>query len=111
MINPITPGTAVAHKRGLIPDEVIKAFNDLIAIHFDGNRAEFRQEEAVRAILESGAVPDRQGVFDRHWLDVEPVYRAAGWTVAYDKPGYDKPGYNDPGCPVFTFTRPGRPGS
>lgn len=103
MTDPITPETAVAHKAARLPSEVIEAFNDLIAERFDGVSARFRQEDAVEAILAQGIAPDRQAVFDRHWLDVEPIYRAAGWNVTYEKPGF-----NEPGSPVFTFTRPSR---
>jgi hypothetical protein len=100
MTDPITPETAVAHKASRLPSEVIEVFNDLIADRFDGQSAQFRQEEAVEAIVARGVVPDRKAVFDRHWLDVEPVYRAAGWHVTYDKPGF-----NETYAATFTFTR------
>lgn len=29
-------------------------------------------------------------MLDREHLDVEDVYRAAGWEVTYDKPGYNE---------------------
>ena len=31
---------------------------------------------------------NRQTIFKNSWLDIEPIYRRAGWLVKYDKPGY-----------------------
>ncbi len=42
-------------------------------------------------------------VCDNHWLDVEDVYREAGWVVEYDKPGYCE-SYEA----TFTFKKDGK---
>jgi len=42
----------------------------------------------------------RDEVFDKGWLNIEPMYRAAGWKVVYDKPAY-----NESYEPTFTFTK------
>jgi hypothetical protein len=42
----------------------------------------------------------RQEVFDNQWLDIEDIYREAGWKVSYDKPAY-----NETYKAYFTFSR------
>jgi hypothetical protein len=32
----------------------------------------------------------RKDIFDKGWLDIEDIYRAADWVVAYDKPGFNE---------------------
>jgi hypothetical protein len=32
----------------------------------------------------------RQQVFDNNWLDVEDIFRKAGWKVNYEKPAYNE---------------------
>jgi hypothetical protein len=39
-------------------------------------------------------------IFDKHYLDVEDIYRGVGWIVEYDRPGYSE-GYE----PYFTFRK------
>jgi hypothetical protein len=98
MIEPIRPEEVAQRRLALVPEEVIEAFNDLIALKFDGTSATFRQEEAVEAIQVRLSI-SREGVFERQLLDVGPVYRAAGWRVTYDRPGLqDRSGF-------FTFER------
>jgi hypothetical protein len=90
MTDPVTPETVVAHKLSQVPDDVIKVFNDLIAVAFDGTSAVVYQDDAIEGIIAKGIARTGKEVADRHWLDIEPVYRASGWTVAYDKPGYNE---------------------
>lgn len=101
MREPIRPEEAAARKLDCLPEEVIDAFNDLIAMHYDGIQAMFSQEEIVNALVDRGVIQHPQEAFDRHLLDVEPVYRAYGWTVTYDKPAYNEPGRRA----WFTFAR------
>lgn len=99
-VNPITPDEAKARKETDIPDEVIEAFNELlIKNHSIGtNSIAIGQDEVVALIVKKGL--NRSDIFDKHWLDVEDVYRAAGWIVDYDKPGY-----NEDYSAYFTFKR------
>ncbi len=88
MIEPIRPDEVVSLKATQIPDQVIGVFNTLIAENWKGDRAAIKQD-LVMERLESLAIP-RHLAFANHWLDVEDVYRAAGWVVEYDKPGYNE---------------------
>lgn len=102
MTKPLRPEEVAAAKLAALPEGVIELFNELIAVHFDGRRATFNQAKVIHALLELGIAGSAQEIFDRHLLDVEPVYRAAGWMVTYDKPGF-----NEPGDAFFTFSQEG----
>ena len=90
MSKPITPDEAVAQKQGATPPEVFEAFNACIARHFDGNFARFTMAEAVGELKAHLPAELHAEIYRRRWLDVEPVYRAAGWRVKYDRPGYNE---------------------
>jgi hypothetical protein len=87
-VKPIRPDEVVALKATLIPDEVIEAFNELIAENMSGGSSSFTQDKVVTRILSKMPDTSRDALYDNHWLDVEDVYRAEGWKVEYDKPGY-----------------------
>lgn len=102
MIKPITPREVIGKKKELLPDAVLEAFNELIAKHWNNGEACFKQDEVVALIcqkleqeLNKGGSSDdnwmsvrKQEIFDNHYLDVEGIYRKAGWTVNYDSPAY-----------------------
>jgi hypothetical protein len=60
---------------------VFEAFNDLIAVHFDGDRAVIPLHE-VESRIRSRLSEDV--AFVRWWLDVEPYYEGAGWYVLFN---------------------------
>jgi hypothetical protein len=86
-VRPITPSDA-GEKR-VFPDGVLTAFNELIEANYDGGEAIVKQPDAVREIRRNMNCT-AQDVYDKGWLNVEDVYRAAGWKVEYDKPGYNE---------------------
>lgn len=86
MTNPITPQDVVTAKAASFPDEVIEAFNGLIAKKFSNGYANFTLSEAKSAI--NKLIGNR--LWDSDWLNVEEIYRNAGWDVSYDKPGYNE---------------------
>lgn len=95
-IKPITPAEVVDAKAESIPDEVFAAFNKCIAANWDGHQSTIKQSDVVTLI--------KQGnpglLLDYRCLDVEPIYRKAGWIVEYDKPGY-----NESYPATFTFKK------
>ena len=99
-MKPITPQEASQQRQTQIPDFVIDAFNKLIAKNYRNGRSEVIQNEVMLEILATDADLTRQTVFDNGWLDVEEVYRAAGWRVEYDKPAYCE-SYD----PFFVFSK------
>ena len=98
-VQPISP-SKVHHK---IPDAIIEAVNKLIQQKWSGKSAVIKQEE-ILAIVSSedpnDARPSVQTIFDRHYLDFEPLYRDAGWNVEYHKPDY-----TESFKPYFVFTK------
>jgi len=91
MIKPLSPSEAMKRKAESIPDYVLEGFNNIIAQKINNSKwARVTQNEAIEAILE--LAPEgvtRQTLFNNNWLDVEKIYRAAGWKVDYDKPAYN----------------------
>ena len=98
MSGPIKPSEVDALKQKSVPEEVFDAFNELIVEKIQHGRATIKQEDVVDRIVKKLPETDRPMIFNNGWLDVEPVYRAAGWSVSYDKPGY-----NESGSAFFTF--------
>ena len=80
-VKPITPDE-VAHE---IPDVIIEVVNTLIKEKWNGQKAHILQDEILLRL----SIP-RDEVFEKHWLDFEPIYREAGWHVIYDKPGFNE---------------------
>jgi hypothetical protein len=99
MIKPITPDEVVKvviHKaKAVIPEYVFEAFNYLISKNFGNGSATVMQNEVIDRIISKVNVHRHQSraitpeyLVDNHFLDVEDVYREAGWQVEYDKPAY-----------------------
>ena len=98
-VKPIKPTEVVKAKQTVFPDEVIEAFNELIVKDFRNGSAIVKQDE-VTALICSKMNIHSQEVCDNHWLDVEDVFRKAGWRVEYDSPAY-----NESYPATFTFTK------
>lgn len=92
LVKPITPKQARVIKVNSIPELVLEIFNEEIKKHLDScGRAIVWQDDVVKAILARyGHTISRQDIFDTGLLDVEPIYRQAGWKVTYNKPGYNE---------------------
>jgi len=98
MSGPIRPEDIPSEKVQSFPESVFEAFNELIVANIVDGRAMFTQENVIELMQKRGL--DRREIFDNGWLNVEEVYREAGWTVAYDKPGY-----NETYSATFTFRK------
>ncbi|MBI2326229.1 hypothetical protein HYU91_02465 [Candidatus Collierbacteria bacterium] len=96
-VRPLTPATVAKQKVESFPDAVIEAFNEAIAASYVNGRSSFTVGEVVKLMISKGL--KRAKIFDNNWLDIEEIYRKAGWTVEYDQPGY-----NETYEPNFTFT-------
>lgn len=93
MAGPIKPKDVVKRKAETIPEPVFDAFNELIVQNFNGRFANIKLKTAadlaLKKIRESGGPQySRQELYDLGFMDVEDVYRKAGWKVEFDKPGY-----------------------
>lgn len=81
-VKPITPGE-VYLAAPQVPDHVIETWNKLIAKNWDGRQATIMQKEAIKALGGTGGEK-------MAWLNIEEIFRQAGWVVEYDKPGYNE---------------------
>jgi methanogenic corrinoid protein MtbC1 len=115
MVKAVTPNEVAQLKGELFPPHVLQAFNELIATEFtDRSRTvTIFQEDIIQRIAErmfpemeqmepeqkEGVVNTvKSDIFKNGWLNVEEVYRAAGWNV-----NYTKPAYNETGRAYFSF--------
>lgn len=99
MIKPISPEEIQDKKNAAIPEEVLEVFNELIQKDWDGDQAVVYQHEAAD-LVGSKLGLTRQGVYDENLLDIEDIYRKAGWKVRYDKPSY-----TESGSPSWCFSK------
>jgi hypothetical protein len=95
-VKPITPDNLQARK----PYQIIETFNEFIQARWDGHRAKFEAKEIVTQICSRMKIPKTE-VYDKHYLDIEPVFEEAGWKVEYHKPAYNE---QHPFDPYFVFT-------
>ena len=86
-VKPISPDEILDARQAIIPDEVITVFNEMIVENWKGSYAHVDQDEVVNRIAVRMNV-ERQVIFDKGWIDVEPIFRNVGWKVEYDKPAY-----------------------
>jgi hypothetical protein len=87
-VRPLCPKEVVEKRKADIPDAVFEAFNELIAKNFNAAYAIVKQKEVVKLLVEKGL--KEKEIYEKHWLDVEELYRKAGWKVEYDKPAYNE---------------------
>lgn len=88
----LRPEHVSLEKQKHIPEFVFDAFNELIATGFNGRSARVEQKDVIERIqfyAGYGEI-DRQEIFDKGYLNIEDIYREAGWKVEYDKPGYNE---------------------
>ncbi|MCV9964272.1 hypothetical protein OIU34_20510 [Pararhizobium sp. BT-229] len=87
MAQPIRPEDVAEAKIGHIPGAVIEAFNKLIALNFSRGSATVRQNDVIVEITGTTEF-SRAEIFDKGYLNVEEIFRRAGWKVSYTKPDY-----------------------
>lgn len=97
MIKPISPDELIV----IVPDYVITAFNKLLQRKWDGVSVVITVDEAYKAIR---AECGRATKIETRWLNIEPLYRAEGWDVSYEKTGF-----NDASPDFFTFKKRRKP--
>ncbi len=90
VVEPIKPEDVSELKKERMPDGVIECFNELIADNLHGGSARFTQDKAVNALMRKLCLSEdkRNVIFENHYLDVEDIFRKAGWKVEFDKPAY-----------------------
>lgn len=101
MIKPFNPSEvakeSIDKKISNIPDFVIGAVNNLLALKYKDGTATFDQNEIIEEIQKSQDL-ERHEIYERKYLDFEEVFRKEGWNVTYHKGAY----YED-WTPYFVF--------
>lgn len=87
---PITPAEVVVKKQESIPDGIFEAFNELIAENFNGSESKFKLKDVVNLAVSKMPDVPKDTMFEKHYFDVEEIYRKAGWMVEFDKAGYNE---------------------
>lgn len=90
MIKPIIPADAEYQKNAFVPDEIIELFNKLIVEKYDGRRSRFSQEEILSLVVKNTNFIAGD-VYRNRYLDVENLYRQAGWFVEYFHNEFNEP--------------------
>lgn len=88
MVEPISPSDV----KKFIPDFIIETVNKLIVEKWDGDKAIILQDDIMDIVSSNDPdinKPSRREVFDKGWLDFEPLYREKGWDVEYDEHRYN----------------------
>jgi hypothetical protein len=110
-VEPIRPEEVGNAKLTAFPNEVIQAFNTLIARNFYNGSAEVKQKDVQDKIMElfgdttarnpvSRMQERRKQMQAQGWMNIEALYESYGWKVSYTKPDYSEsfPSY-------FTFSK------
>ncbi|MBY3432748.1 hypothetical protein HFN89_00980 [Rhizobium laguerreae] len=87
MTQPIRPEDIAEAKIATIPATVIEAFNKLIALKYSAGSSTVRQKEVIAEITGTTSLTEGE-IFDKGYLNVEEIFRGAGWKVSYVKPDY-----------------------
>ena len=99
-MKPFSPAEAIERKNQLIPVEVVRACNELIAENLIVNGQNGKCHAIVliedlldraKSLMMAAENPQHhEDFFRKRWLDVEPMFRDSGWKVTFDKPGYSE---------------------
>jgi hypothetical protein len=86
-VKPIKPEEILKKKLEVIPEEMIQAVNELIALNWNGSSSTIRQDKLLRKYFELSGLEDsrsnRDKVFDNHYLDFEQIYGENGWKIKF----------------------------
>lgn len=66
----MTPDEVTEKKKRLIPSEVIEAFNDTIATHWDGSQSRFELSKVKTLVANKRNDTKSEG----WWYDIEDIY-------------------------------------
>lgn len=86
-VKPITPQEASNEAK--IPDFVIIGINNAIKNNFIKSGFRITQDEIISEIQKISDT-ERNTIFDKHWLDIEELYKDYGWIVTYESPDRDE---------------------
>lgn len=83
-----------------IPSPVVEVVNELLLSLGGGQHTILKMGVVIERVVARSDIT-RAELFANKWLDFEPMYRAAGWEVVFEKPGYGE-SYD----PFWKFVKP-----
>lgn len=89
MVKPISPDEVVDQKKKDIPDIVMETWNSNIARNYTSGSSTIGLTD-IKDALCAVTGKTRNEIYKLGYLDIEDVYRAAGWSVFYDTPAYNE---------------------
>ncbi len=89
MTEPIKPSEIVDAQIKEIPPAVVEVWNRMLIKKYRNGAVVIKQEDVISELVVALNI-SRENVFANGYLDVEEMYRKAGWKVMYDKPGYNE---------------------
>lgn len=81
------PGTKALE----IPSLIVMIVNKMIDEFWDGHQSRVWQSDILVRIAKLAGF-DKETVVRNRWLDIEPMYREAGYNVKYVKPPHGEKG-------------------
>ena len=100
-IKPITPQELDAEFT--LPDYILKGVNALLKEEYRGKGTiTLKQKDVVKKIISFAPTTiTKNELFEKKYLDFEPIYRKAGWSVTYESPSYGDSDFE----PYYNFTK------
>jgi hypothetical protein len=90
-IKPILPKEIDDAKSATVHPKMIEAANNLIIKEWNGYSAHFKLKELVAEFVKiCGEETTETRVYKEQNLNIEDIFRKAGWKVNYDSPGYNE---------------------
>ena len=89
MVKPISPDAVADQKKKDIPDIVMETWNSNIARNYRSGSSIIALTDIKNALC-AVTGKTRNEIRTLGYLDIEDIYRAAGWSVFYDKPAYNE---------------------
>lgn len=104
-IRPILPKEIDDAKSATVHPKLIEAANNLIVKEWNGYSANFKLKELVAEFVRITEGDEhnesaKSKVYKDQNLNIEDIFRKAGWKV-----NYDSPGYNESYDAYFEFTK------
>jgi hypothetical protein len=89
-VQAIKPSDIMDNLDTIIDPAVIQAVNEILKEKFRGDSVTILQKEIVSRAIKINPKLTSDILYKNHHLDFEPIFRKAGWSVRYDKPGYNE---------------------
>jgi hypothetical protein len=88
-VEPIKPKDILDNLEDVIHPAVVQAVNELLKEQFRGGSCTIKQKDIESRAKKISGVTSTE-IYDKKWMDFEPIFRKAGWKVSYNSPDRDE---------------------